>query len=192
MWRESEPLLRNLARAGTLAITIATVATFEVEVAAQRTLSHRFVVTADNCEFDLGSWSKATGLDVTWDLAEYRAGDAGNNSPRPPRHLRESFNDGTITLSRAAGEETNSVQEWLARLASTGQSATVTILLIDALGQVVTTWELDDVMPRKWSISGFDAGASNAATETLVLAHEGFFVAPPRSECERVSPFGLQ
>ena len=35
-------------------------------------------------------------------------------------------------------------------------------------------WELKNVMPVRWSITGFDAGASRVATETLELNHRGF------------------
>ena len=39
----------------------------------------RFKVTIDDTNYDLGSWSKVSGLDVTWDIAEYRAGDGQND-----------------------------------------------------------------------------------------------------------------
>src|SRR4051812_48794397 len=39
-------------------------------------LALRFAVTIDSQ--DLGNWSKVEGLDVTWDVAEHRVGDAGN------------------------------------------------------------------------------------------------------------------
>ena len=38
-------------------------------------LANRFKVKIDNGTYDLGSWAKVDGLEVTWDLAEYRAGD---------------------------------------------------------------------------------------------------------------------
>jgi hypothetical protein len=33
---------------------------------------------------------------------------------------------------------------------------------------------LENAVPTKWSIQGFDAGASKVAIETLVVAHAGF------------------
>ena len=99
----------------TLAIVIGTVSSLGTEAAAQRSLlAHRFVVSANNCEVDLGSWSKATGLDVTFDLAEYRSRYHANSFRR---RLRASFNNGTVTLSRAASSESALVQDWLAQLA---------------------------------------------------------------------------
>ena len=165
----------------TLAIVIGTVSSLGIETAAQRrVLAYRFAVTADNCEVDLGSWSKVTGLDVTWDLAEYRSGDHANSFRR---QLRASFNDGTVTLSRAASDESALVQEWLAQLALSHETATLDITLIDGSGEPVTSWELTGVVPLNWQISAFDAGQSKVATETLVLAHEGFVVERSRPGC---------
>ena len=43
-------------------------------------LANRFTVKVDAPgEIDLGSWAKVDGLDVTFDVVEYRAGDAWNS-----------------------------------------------------------------------------------------------------------------
>ena len=42
-------------------------------------MANRFTVVIDNGDYDLGSWSQVDGLDVKWDMAEYRAGDGGND-----------------------------------------------------------------------------------------------------------------
>ena len=158
----------------TLAIVIGTVSSLGTETAAQRSLlAHRFVVSANNCEVDLGSWSKATGLDVTFDLAEYRSGYHANSFRR---RLRASFNNGTVTLSRAASSESALVQDWLAQLAQSLDTATLHITLIDDSGEPVASWELTGVVPLHWQISAFETGQSKVATETLVIAHEGFVV----------------
>src|SRR5687768_12454567 len=155
----------------TLAIVIGTVSSLGTETAAQpRVLAYRFAVTANNCEVDLGSWSKATGLDVTFDLAEYRSGYHANSFRR---RLRASFYNGTVTLSRAASSESELVRDWLAQLAQTHDTATLYITLIDNSGEPVASWELTDVVPLHWQISAFDAGQSKVATETLVIAHAG-------------------
>jgi len=41
-------------------------------------VANRFTVKANPGDWDLGSWAKAEGLDVTWEMPDYRAGDAGN------------------------------------------------------------------------------------------------------------------
>jgi phage tail-like protein len=166
----------------TLAVVIGTVSSLGTETAAQRSvLAHRFVVSANNCEVDLGSWSKATGLAVTFDLAEYRSRYHANSFRR---RLHASFDNGTVTLSRAASSERALVQEWLAQLAQSHDSATTLhMTLIDGSGEPVTSWELTGVIPLHWQISAFDAGQSKVATETLVLAHAGFIVERSTSGC---------
>ena len=165
----------------TLAIVIGTVSSLGTETAAQGSLlPHRFVVSANNCEVDLGSWSKATGLDVTFDLAEYRSRYHANSFRR---RLRASFNNGTVTLSRAASSESALVQDWLAQLAQSYDTATLHITLIDGTGEAVTSWELTGVLPLHWQISAFDASQTKVAIETLVLAHEGLVVERSRPGC---------
>jgi hypothetical protein len=41
-------------------------------------LVSRFMVTIDAAKYNFGSFNIVKGLDVTWDVAEYRAGDAKN------------------------------------------------------------------------------------------------------------------
>ena len=154
-------LPRNtLVAVASVATAVGAASILGTEAAAQRVLSYHFVVTSNNCQFDLGSWSKATGLDVSWDLAEYRSGDKSSSFRR---HLRDSFNKGTITLSRPAGSESALVQYWLAQLAQSPDSATVDVALIDNIGQPVTSWELTGVLPLNWTISAADCGRFGCA-----------------------------
>ena len=61
-------------------------------------LANRFTVKVDAPgEVDLGSWAKVDGLDVTFDVVEYRAGDAWNSRWYAPGATKYS----TVKLSRA-------------------------------------------------------------------------------------------
>ena len=163
------------------AVVVGTVSSPGTETEAQRrVLEHRFAVTTSNCEVDLGSWSKVTGLDVTWDLAEYRSGFHSNAFRR---QLRASMNNGTVTLSRAASDESALVQDWLAQLALSHDTPMLDITLIDGSGEPVTSWKLTGVVPIQWQITAFDANQSKVALETLVLAHAGFVVERSPSRC---------
>jgi len=113
----------------------------------------RYAVVAGDAQHDLGSWAKVDGLDVTFDVVNYRAGG------------------GTLTLHRAAGAQSSLVQEWLQRLAESLQPTTVTITQYDHQGTPLARWVFCGVYPTKWSI-GFEAGESKVAIETLVLAYE--------------------
>jgi phage tail-like protein len=173
MRSQIQVLMCNTLVVVTSVIVVGTVSMVGTETAAQRSLPHYFVVTANNCAADLGSWAKVSGLDVSWDLAEYRSGDSSNSFLR---HLRDSFDTGTVTLSRSASSESELVRDWLNQLAPSRESVIVNITLIDGVGEPVASWELQGVLPLNWTISGFGFNGSNVATETLVLAHEGFIV----------------
>lgn len=134
-------------------------------------LSNRFVVSmSGKSEYDLGSWSKAEGLDVAWDIAEYRMGDGGNDRLYFPGNTKYT----NIKLIRGVSEETEKVKTWLTKNSFQMEVFTGSIILLTTAGAKVTDWTLRDVLPSKWSISTFDAGASQVSTETLELVHRGF------------------
>lgn len=133
-------------------------------------LANRFTVTIDFATYNLGSWAQADGLDVKWDVAEYRAGDGGNSRWYFPGNTQYSM----VRLTRAACEDSQKVKKWLSDTSFTWKPYSGKIVLHDSGGAAVMDWELQQVMPVKWSISGFDAGASKVAIETLELAHHGF------------------
>ena len=136
-------------------------------------LTNRFVVTmSGKSEYNLGSWSKAEGLDVTWDMAEYRAGDNGNDRWYFPGNTKYT----NIKLLRAVSDETQKVRKWLNENSFDSAPFVGVIKVLDAHGKDIAgaDWQLRDVIPVKWSVGGFDAGASSVSIETLELAHKGF------------------
>ena len=134
-------------------------------------LSNRFVVAmSGKSEYDLGSWSKAEGLDVTWDVAEYRMGDGGNDRLYFPGNTK--YNN--IRLSRGVSDEAKKTKTWLDKTSWEMELFTGFIEVRDSGGKPVFEWTLRDVMPSKWSLSTFDAGASQVLLETLELVHRGF------------------
>lgn len=133
-------------------------------------LVNRFEVTVEG-SVPLGSWSKADGLDVSWDICDYRAGDQGNERYYVPGKTTYS----AIRLTRAASaEDTPKVREWLSKNSFQYSAITASIILKDSANNPVNTWNLRRVMPTKWSITSFDSTASAVATETLELVHNGF------------------
>ncbi|HSH23632.1 MAG: phage tail protein [Actinomycetota bacterium] len=133
-------------------------------------LANRFKVTIDKSDYDLGSWAKVEGLDVKWDLVEYRSGDGANNRWYFPGKTDYS----TIKLTRAACKDTGTVKKWLTATSFEHEAHSGKIELLDSKNGKVADWTLKNVLPLKWSITGFDASASKVATETLELAHLGF------------------
>src|SRR5687768_11270851 len=121
-------------------------------------LSNRFVLKVVQAGIpDFGSWAKAEGLDVAWDVAEYRAGDAGNDRWYLPGNTKYT----PIKLTRAVCTDSKTVQEWLSNTSfkhQAGQQATLT--LHDSKATPVLTWAFEAILPKKWSVGGFDASAS--------------------------------
>ena len=139
--------------------------------------SYRFIVIVEDQARDLGTWSKVTGLDVTWDLAEYRSGGAANVSRLNFPGITKF---GTVTLQRASSAEADLVFAWLQDMAATGDRPTLTIILLDQTGEPVVRWQLENVFPHKYTIGGLDTEGKDVAIETLVLSHVGLSV-----ECVR-------
>jgi phage tail-like protein len=137
-------------------------------------LANRFLVTVhDNADYDLGAWQKAEGLDVTWDMPDYRAGDGGNQRWYFPGNTKYT----SVKLMRAACNDSMKVRTWLNSNSFNYSKSRVTasIKLYDSSGSVVVIdWELRNATPKKWSINNMDAGASQISIETLEFEHEGF------------------
>ncbi|WP_406191542.1 MULTISPECIES: phage tail protein [unclassified Streptomyces] len=138
----------------------------------QLALANRFKVVLEDNTVDLGYWSSASGLDVSWNLCEYRAGDSGNRRTYFPGSTKYS----DIVLQRAACQDTMKVQDWLKNcsFANSRKRFTGTIELGDSENLKIASWDLVNVMPLKWAVEKFEASASKVAMETLTLVHEGF------------------
>ncbi|MGW6262338.1 phage tail protein [Streptomyces sp. NPDC055085] len=133
-------------------------------------LTNRFSVVLDG-DINLGYWSSVRGLDVTWNLCEYRSGDAANSRLFYPGSTKYS----DIQLSRAACADSQTVQAWLSSCSISTQKWSGTIYLADSDQQAVISWNLYNLMPLSWKLeTPLDASQSKVAIENLTLAHEGF------------------
>jgi phage tail-like protein len=135
----------------------------------QVAMTHRFVVQIDMEEYNLGSWSRVTGLQVSWSRHSYRPGD-NNDDLIFPGNISYT----PIKLSRAASSQSATVQEWLRKNSRDPTPLTGGIHMLDYLGMPVITWVLKQFFPVSWSISDFDSTTGKPAIETLELAHTGF------------------
>ena len=131
------------------------------------------VTVVSQSKYDLGSWQKCEGLDVTWDVPDYRVGDQGNMRWFFPANTKYKV----VRLIRAAtAEDSPKVREWL-NTNSWKQDKTrgiIKIELMDSFGGKILDWELRNALPKAWSINNMDAGASLVSVETLEFEHEGF------------------
>ncbi|MFG3421816.1 phage tail protein [Micromonospora sp. NPDC049460] len=132
-------------------------------------VNHRYLVVIDDERYNLGSWSRVSGLGVTWQVCEYRAGDSNDvhTFVGAPTYSR-------IRLSRAVCFDSQVVQEWLCQQARRYQPLSGSIQLVDSLGIKIVGWELKHFFPVGWSVSELDPSRAGVAVETLELAHTGF------------------
>lgn len=136
--------------------------------------SSKFLVLFDNSDYDLGTWSKVAGLGVSWEPLEYRRskGEGGKDlpvslSPGPAKYTK-------VSLSRAVGASSRTVQKWLAGTQRKPQIFSGAIVLLGPLGLPLVEWELEAFFPTNWRIGDFDSKAANVVIETLELSHTGF------------------
>ncbi len=132
-------------------------------------MTHRFVVAIDSGAYDLGSWSKVTGLTVTWAVCSYRPGDTNDQwiCPGPTRYPN-------IRLSRAACADSRIVQRWLQETSRRHVPLTGSVRMLDWTAMPIVEWRLKHFFPVGWAIADFDSTGARPAVETLDLAHTGF------------------
>jgi phage tail-like protein len=133
-------------------------------------MSHRFVVTIDKTEYDLGTWARVSGLQVSWNPCEYRVGNKGNQFWILPGTTKYQ----NIKLSRAACADSQTVQNWLVQTSRNPTPLSGTIKILGPDGTPMVQWRLNEFFPIAWAIVDFDADQGKPAIETLELAHTGF------------------
>jgi phage tail-like protein len=131
--------------------------------------SSKFRVDFDDGQYDLGSWSRATGLSVKWDTVEYRAGDY-NRVWSAPGIAKYS----TISLSRATCPDSQFVQHWLIETSQEPKVFSGCVRLLSWTGISLCEWPLRQFIPIGWKVADLDSKAATVVIETLDLAHTGF------------------
>lgn len=137
--------------------------------APEPALGLRFHVTIDG-HGTLGNWQKCEGLTVEYDVHEHREGGQNGFVHRLPGRAKYQ----NIRLTRPVDPSSTQVAAWVGSVQSMVVRRTAQITALDAAGKVVTSWNLMGVFPVRWSGPTLDVGASQVATETLELAHNGF------------------
>lgn len=131
--------------------------------------SSRFVVIFDDDKYDLGSWARVSGLQVTYEMAEYRCGDS-NQVWKMPGAAKYS----NITLTRSTSIDSHLVQEWLAETSREPQVFSGCIQLQTIVGVPLCEWTLKSFVPCGWKIADVESKAATVVMESLELAHTGF------------------
>lgn len=128
-----------------------------------------FVVKID--DQDLGAFNTCDGLGC--ELVIEQREEGGNNGLVWQLPTRMKYSN--IKLSRPVTMESANLMRWFSGLASGIKRKTATIEARTVEGTVIARWGLLDVIPVRWSGPQLNPDTPKVATETLELAHHGFF-----------------
>jgi phage tail-like protein len=131
-------------------------------------LSVCFAVKID--DNDLGTFNSCEGLGCEVVIEQREEG--GNNAFvwQLPSRLKYP----NVKFSRPLGADTAKVAKWFASMTGGVKRRTATIEVMSGAGKVVATWELDGVVPVRWSGPSLNFDSPKVATETVEIAHHGF------------------
>ncbi|MGA8016236.1 MAG: phage tail protein [Candidatus Dormiibacterota bacterium] len=138
-------------------------------------LSLRYNVVID--DLSLGDWTKCEGLEVSFDVCKYQYSDAEKKSFNFTYYAPGRTSYTHITLRRGLSQKgSKQVLDYLKKVQQTPpkSGASGSITLHDAWNNQVMQWDLNGVMPIKWSGPKLDANGKDVAVEELVLCHQGF------------------
>lgn len=117
------------------------------------------------------SFKEVSGLDVEYEVMEYRAGDSKDFTKIKMPGLRKSSD---VTLKKGIFVSDNKFWTWIGEVKmNTIKRRTVTISLLDESGSVAQSWKLENAWPKKVTVEGFKADGNDTAMETMILVHEG-------------------
>lgn len=120
------------------------------------------------------SFQEVSGLDVETDVTEYRHGDNPVFSKIKMPGMKKY---GDVTLKKGTFTKDIKFFEWFNMIKlNTIERKTVTIMLLNESGASEIVWTLTNAFPKKVSGTDLNSGSSDAAIETLVLAHEGLAI----------------
>ena len=138
-----------------------------------------FVVEIEGVQ--AGGFTSVAGLEKETEIIEYREGGDGTT----PRKFRGITKYSDITLERGQSSDLDlwrlQQRTFDAFIGATGFSSPVYrfdmyIVQRDTSGQEVLRWKVQKAWVSKYVISDFDANSSEASMESVVVAHEGFYL----------------
>jgi phage tail-like protein len=146
----------------------------------QQVSAARFLFEVDG--ETIGHFMEVGGLEVEVTVESIEEGGQNAFSHRLPGRMSWP----NITLKRGV-TQTDNLFKWLQKssgeqFASSGNKltrSTAAITLVAGESTRLRSWNFFDAFPVKWSGPQFAATSSDAATETLEIAHHGFTATTP-------------
>ncbi|GAA2391047.1 phage tail protein [Streptomyces glaucosporus] len=118
---------------------------------------------------DLGAFHTCSGMGAEVELESYAEG--GNNGFT--WHLPGRVTWTNITLTRPVTADTAKIARWLDETLRRVEPKDGEIVALKPNLDPIIGWQVFGIVPVRWEGPSFDPAVSQAATETLVIAHEG-------------------
>ncbi|HEX6356354.1 phage tail protein [Actinophytocola sp.] len=125
----------------------------------------RLVIGGD----DLGRFHTCTGLGAQVEVEQFVEG--GNNGFAWQLPSRITWSN--ITFSRAVTSDTVKVSKWLAQTIQRVERKDGEIVALQPNLTPIARWQVLGIIPVSWQGPSFDPSSSQAAVETLEIAHQG-------------------
>lgn len=119
-------------------------------------------------------FQEVSGLEAETQPIDYRDGNNKNFSLIRMPGLKK-YSD--VTLKKGSFKGDNNLWDWFAEISlNVVKRRTVTITLLNEKEAVMVTWTLANAFPLKFTSTDLKSQTSEAAIETMVVAHEGLVV----------------
>lgn len=117
-----------------------------------------------------GGFSEVTGFDASVDVIEYREGDMVTT----PMKLPGLKKYGNITLKKGI-IDSGVLFDWIAEgiNGAVTRKKSITITIINEAGEDKASWQVIKAWPVKYTAPDLNATSSEAAVESIEIAHEG-------------------
>jgi phage tail-like protein len=129
---------------------------------------HTFVLRIPDID-TVGFFMHCTGLELSFDVFEYREGGNNDFVHRLPGGLRYP----NLILSRGLTKD-DVLLQWFMATKTQAERKEITLTL--GTGGSQRTWTFADAFPVKWTGPQVDSHGTQIATETLEIAHGGLKV----------------
>ena len=135
---------------------------------------HYKVEFEGNSQPNEASFQSASGLSVEYDTEEYKEGGENRFTHKLP--VRTKYAD--LVLKRGLLVGSSTVQWFLdAFRERVFVPKAVTVTLMNEKSEPLRAWKVVHAVPKKWTVSDFNAGESAVVVETLELTYRYFTVA---------------
>ncbi|MFI6978907.1 phage tail protein [Embleya sp. NPDC050154] len=118
---------------------------------------------------DLGAFHTCSGLGAEVEMEQYAEGGNNGFAWQLPGRITWS----NITLTRPVTTDTTKIARWLSEIIQRVEPKDGEIVALKPdLGRIIS-WQVLGIVPVRWQGPSFDPANSQAAVETLEIAHEG-------------------